>query len=434
MNSLKSALRRLRKDPGLAAMAVGALVLNAQLSAAEPKMAYWDSPRHGANLFNEVELKERLVAARQFGLEFVRLAPNKWLNGRPESQRGDFLLGPAAAFSRLNTNDVALLLRVLDDAQSANLKVVLTMLSLPGSRWRQHNGGVQEFALWRDLGRQQQAIDCWRQLAGALKHHPAIVGYNLLNEPCPERAAPPRFTDWFAGDYEAWQAKVQNTPADLSLFYEKAVRAIREVDGDTPIILDSGFYATPWAFKVLRPIADDKTLYSFHLYEPFAFTNWKNEGQFVYPGKIPIGESDAPPVEEWNRARMISFLKPVRDWQARWRIPAGRIFVGEVGVCRLNEGAARYLDDALGVFTQMGWHWAFYSFREDNWDRMDYELGAAKPNAAYWQAIEAGRMPGADVYRGSPIFDVILRWLPRRSASLPVIREHVQDADHRLSE
>lgn len=33
-------------------------------------------------------------------------------------------------------------------------------------------------------------------------------------------------------------------------------------------------------------------------------------------------------------------------------------------------------------------HWAFYSFREDSWDGMDYELGSAKVPWRYWQAIE----------------------------------------------
>jgi endoglucanase len=414
LNDPRLAFRPWQKNPGFTAVAVFTLALTAELRAAEPKIAFWDAPRHGANFFNNVELKERFMAARKAGVEFVRLAPNKWLNGRPSSRRGDFLLGRPERFSRLDTNDLALLLRVLDDAHTANLKVVLTMLSLPGSRWPRHNGGKLEFALWQDWGRQQQAIECWRQLAAALKDHPAVVGYNPLNEPCPERAAPPKLTDWFTGDYESWQAKVQGSPADLSLFYEKLVRAVREVDRETPIILDSGFYATPWAFKALKPVADAKTLYSFHFYEPFAFTNRKNQGRYVYPGRIPTGEDDAPPIEEWNQARLVSFLEPVRDWQRRWNIPDRRILAGEVGVYRTNTGATQYLDDALSVFNDRGWHWAFYSYREDNWDGMDYELGTAKASAAYWQAIEAGRMPGPDVYRGSSIFDVIQKHLRQR--------------------
>ena len=399
------------KDLAVAAMAACMLLLHSPAAGAQPRMAFWDSPRCGANFFNQVELKERLTAARQAGVEFVRMAPNKWLNGRPESRRGDLLLGRPEAFTTLDANDLALLIRVLDDAQAADLKVVLTMLSLPGSRWSQHNGGVQEFSLWQDFAWQQRAIECWRQLATALKDHPAVVGYNLLNEPCPERATRPRLGDWYTGDYEAWQAKARNTPADLSLFYAKAVQAIRKTDRETPIVLDIGFYATPWAFKVFEPVNDANTLYSFHLYEPYVFTSSQNKGRFVYPGMIPTGECDEPPVEQWDQACMESFLEPVRQWQARWQIPAKRVLVGEVGVCRLNEGAARYLDDALTIFSEQGWHWAFYSFREDNWDLMDYELGTGKPTAAYWQAIEARRMPGPDVYCGSAIFDMIQRHL-----------------------
>ena len=121
---------------------------------------------------------------------------------------------------------------------------------------------------------------------------------------------------------------------------------------------------------------------------------------------------------------MRSFLKPVSDWQQRWGWPARRILVGEVGVYRRNDGAARYLDDALSLFTEQGWHWAFYAFREDNWDGVDYELGTSPPTAAYWQALESGRMPGAEVYLGNELFDVIREHLGLRAApQTPVIRD-----------
>lgn len=47
---------------------------------------------------------------------------------------------------------------------------------------------------------------------------------------------------------------------------------------------------------------------------------------------------------------------------------------------------------------------------------MDYELGAATPSAAYRLAVEAGRMPGPDVYRGSVIFEVIQKHLRHETA------------------
>ena len=51
-------------------------------------------------------------------------------------------------------------------------------------------------------------------------------------------------------------------------------------------------------------------------------------------------------------------------------------------------GCKQYLEDVLTVLDKQQLHWAFYSFREDNWDGMDYELGAAKVPWRYWQAIE----------------------------------------------
>ena len=95
-------------------------------------------------------------------------------------------------------------------------------------------------------------------LALELKDRPAVVGYNIINEPHPETAKNNRYNDFWTEDYEKWYAKVKGTTADLNRFYEKVINSIREVDKETPIILDSGLYATPWAFKYLKPVEDKK--------------------------------------------------------------------------------------------------------------------------------------------------------------------------------
>ena len=53
-------------------------------------MDFWKEQKRGANFFTSVEKTERFKAAKEFGLQVIRLAPNKWLNGRPESELGDF--------------------------------------------------------------------------------------------------------------------------------------------------------------------------------------------------------------------------------------------------------------------------------------------------------------------------------------------------------
>jgi hypothetical protein len=83
-------------------------------------------------------------------------------------------------------------------------------------------------------------------------------------------------------------------------------------------------------------------------------------------------------------------------------IAEGRSFIWKGGV-----GIESYLRDLIQLFNEEKWHWAFYSFREDDWEGMDYELGSGKPPAKYWEYIEQGRMPASDVYKGSSIFNVI---------------------------
>jgi hypothetical protein len=54
-------------------------------------------------------------------------------------------------------------------------------------------------------------------------------------------------------------------------------------------------------------------------------------------------------------------------------------------------GCRAYLEDVLQALERDQVHWAFYSFREDSWDGMDYELGTGKVPWRYWQAIDAGQ-------------------------------------------
>ncbi|MBF0312741.1 MAG: hypothetical protein HQK52_04955 [Oligoflexia bacterium] len=142
------------------------------------------------------------------------------------------------------------------------------------------------------------------------------------------------------------------------------------------------------------------------MYEPYAFTSRLNSKKYQYPGKIPIGEEQAevtPTTLHWDKMQLESFLAPVVAWQTRHSIASNRILVGEFGVYRFNTGAQNYLSDLIQIFNHHHWHWAFYSFREDTWDGMDYELGSKKAPAKYWQSIEQNKIPGNDVYKPNPL-------------------------------
>jgi hypothetical protein len=380
-----SSPRRRWGASGVRGVACGLLVAaGVGAPGAAAPIEYWDRQRIGANYFNEVPTREWFEAAAAANIRMVRLVGDKWKGGGR-----DFLLGNADDYRGLVEEDFARLRLFLDVAHSFGVRVVVTPLSLPGSRFRQNNGMKRDPRLWTDPVYLPQAARFWKDLAGRLKGHPAVAAYNLLNEPHPEWFHGMR-TFW-RGGFSEWYRNVKGTPGDLNRFNRVLVEAIREADRETPIVVEAGLYATPWAFEYLEPLQDDKILYSLHMYEPYEYTTRRvNQGRFRYPGKTLIG--DLGRERFFDRRALDEFFDPVRRWAKDHRIPANRIFAGEFGCDRKAEGAARYLADLISIFDREGWHWAFYTFREDGWESMDYELGTGNPGELYWQAVESSSL------------------------------------------
>ncbi|UCD52104.1 MAG: HEAT repeat domain-containing protein [Phycisphaerales bacterium] len=382
-------------------LAVAASSLLLGPAGAAEKMSFWNTQRKGANCFNAEPREAWFAAARDLGVDWVRLAYAKW-----RGQRRDFLMGDADNFQGVVPQDLARLVHVLDWAQKYDIKVVIAPLGLPGNRWIQNNDNRRDLRLWSDKAYWQRAAAFWAELAAALKDHPAVCAYNLLNEPTPEmKTGLPEHGA--VSRYEAWYEKYRGTAHDLPAFYETLIAAIRQVDGQTPIMLDAGWYALPRAFVYWPRVGGDKVLYACHMYEPYAFTNHRNfrrEEPYIYPGRIPYAGREI----DWNRRQIERHLAPFLEWAKAREIPVNRLVCGEFGCYRRNPGAAAYLADVVSVLNEHDLHWAFYSFREDAWDGHDYELGTTGLGAAYWQAKEAGKNPPLD-RRDNPLFDVIKR-------------------------
>ena len=142
----------------------------------------------------------------------------------------------------------------------------------------------------------------------------------------------------------------------------------------------------------LSPVDDPAILYSFHFYAPWQYTARKaNKGRYAYPDKMP--SSGDGPAEKWERDALARVMGPVGEWAARHGVPTNRIVAAEFGCDRGAPGAREYLEDVVTTLNDRGWHWAFYSFREDSWDRMDYEVGTGPLGWKYWQAVERGENP-----------------------------------------
>lgn len=374
------------------------------LTTAENKMNYWNTPRKGANYFNLLPSEEWFVSAKELGIQFARLSPDKW-----SCEKRDFLMGNADSFREISLSDLETLKTTLDHAQHNNIKIVLTLLSLPGSRWRQNNQGKDDLRIWEQKKYQSQAAFFWKILAKELKDHPAVVGYNLLNEPHPECLFD--IHNYNEIDFKKWYETVKNSPADLNIFYTEIVEAIREIDPFTPIIIDTGLYAIPGAISYLMPIDDNNILYSFHMYEPYAYTTRRvNNKRFTYPGHIPLKYDqdwfDPKSTVYWSFETLEQFFNPVLSWQKKFNVPSSQILVGEFGCDRTVEGADKYLAHLIKIFNVNNWHWAFYSFREDCWDSMDYELGTGQLPWQYWDVVESHTNLN-QFRKKNPLFNVI---------------------------
>lgn len=367
--------------------------------------SFWDKPQHGGNSFNRLPPDQAYFdALQQYGATWVRLSYDKW-----KPAKRDFLLGDADHYDAIPASDLATLRATLDRAHKAGLKVVIAPLSLPSMRWAQNNNGKFDDRLWQDKGKWQDAARFWHNLAAALKDHPAIAAYNLINEPAPEKkgglqehASP--------ADMQAWYQAQKGGARDLLAFCNMVIAEIRKVDPVTSIMADAGWYAAAGAFSYWpAALADNNVLYSFHMYEPYEATsapNMKREKPYGYPGEVPYAGSSVM----WNSQEVAKYLAQPVEWATAHGVPLSRVVAGEFGCMRRLAGCKTYLDDVLTALDSNKLHWAFYSFREDSWDGMDYELGSEKVNWKYWEAIDANE-PDPVKRKTTPEFEPIRKRL-----------------------
>lgn len=351
---------------------------------------FWETQKKGANFFNEVPTEQWFIDARKLGLEWVRLAYDKWA-----TDQRDFLLGDASNYNGLVPEDLNMLKKVIGWAQQYNIQLVIAPLSLPGARWRQNNENIPDSRLWEDFSFWDQAIRFWVDLSEELGKYDNVVAFNILNEPHPELGTGVK-EHYRPGDVSGfidWYKRIQGTPRDIYAFYKRIIEAIRLVEPDRMIMLDAGWYGQPGAFCYWpNSFEDSNILYSFHMYEPYAFTSHLNHthgNNYQYPGTVPFGSDTV----YWDLNTTELYIQPFLDWVKKNGIPKNRVVAGEFGCMRKNEGAGRYLNDVIHFLNGHGFHWAFYAFREDAWDGYDYELGKEDLTWKYWQAVEKGEDP-----------------------------------------
>lgn len=202
----------------------------------------------------------------------------------------------------INFDQIRLLKRTLDFAAQHDQKVILDMHNY--ARYKGKLIGSPEVPY-------EAYADVWRKLAEAFKDHPALLGYDIMNEP--------HSTDGL------WPAAAQ-----------AAVDAIRQIDKKTLIFVEGDRWASSFHWRKVNEnfLIDDpanKIIYEAHLYLDKDFSGRYAEDETVDP---MLGVERARPFVEWLKEH------------------GQKGFLGEYGVPAHSESMLVAMDNMLAYLNE----------------------------------------------------------------------------------
>ena len=225
---------------------------------------------------------------------------------------------------------------ILPMARKYGMKIVVDVHSPPGGRNR-----MAEMEMFFDTRFRDHFVALWRRIATRFKSNTDVIyGYDLVNEPQQLRPA----------KHDYWSVQ------------RDAAEAVRRIDPDTPIIIESNNMDNPATFSYLNPVALSNIIYTVHMYVPADYTHQGVTGGAPMPYPDPKRGRD----RDWLRKT----LGNVREFQLRHK---ARIYVGEFSAAAWAEGADRYIEDCISIFEEYGWDWTYHSFRGWNGWSVEHE-------------------------------------------------------------
>lgn len=228
-------------------------------------------------------------------------------------------------------------------AKKYGIQIVVDLHAAPGAR-DEH----KDLYMCHDAKYADAFIATWRKIATRFKGRPEVYGFDLINEPQQITPALPGCDYW----------SIQS----------RAAEAIRVIDPETPVIIESNCYDGPGTFGYLKPLALTNIIYQVHMYVPMEFTHQGVHDRKGTRTKYP----DA--ARNWDIDLLRRTMKPVIDFQKRH---AAKIYVGEFSAIVWGEGAGDYIRDCIEVFEENRWDWTFHAFRE--WSGWSVEYEASEP-------------------------------------------------------
>lgn len=241
--------------------------------------------------------------------------------------------------------------KALEWAKEFDIKFIIDLHCLPGGR---NSGSNMRMFVEEKYG--DHFIEVWKRISHRFNGHPQVYAYDLVNEPLQTLFAPE--------GYDYWNLQ------------RRAAEAIRKIDAETPIMIESNMADKSETFSYLSPLAMHNIIYKVHMYDPSSFTHQRLRGKggiVTYPGMIEG--------EMWNKERIRQNLQPVLEFQKRHNC---KIYVGEFSAIAWAPGAEKYLNDCIEIFEEYGWDWTYHAFRE--W--VGWSVEHEGPNASEMKPVD----------------------------------------------
>ena len=272
---------------------------------------------------------------KEWGVKLARYQMTEWRgnpreNGSPETGYEIYDRWLAGKLDHLERD-------VLPWARKYGIMIVVDLHRTPGDT-RDKNG---DCAQYRDPRVREKFIETWRMIAARFRCNADVIyGYDLFNEPQQVTKV----------DYGYWEMQFE------------AAKAIREIDPETPIVMEGNIKCDPCAYPYMKALPLKDVIYQVHMYMPGDFT-CQGIGGVDKEGRRPPWPN---PALGWDKDCLRKRLQPVRDFQLRHN---ARIYVGEFSATTWADGAEIYLKQLIEIMEEYGWDWTYHAFREHPcWD------------------------------------------------------------------
>ena len=294
--------------------------------------------------------------------------------------------------------------RFIGMAEKADLFVVIAFRTGPGRSEFTFFGvdASDAFAMrhlndtvWKDRAAQDRWVEMWRYAAARYRRRPSVVGYELMVEPNSNGV----WLDLY--EPQDFYPAYENTTYDWNQLYPRISRAVREVDGDTPILIGGLSWSQVRWLPYLKPTGDGRTVYTVHQYEPQeSYTHQEAAASGAFPNRYP-GRFDTNGdgvSEDVNAAWIDTLLKTVDAFKSRHQVP---VAATEYGAVRWQPGVEQFLDDEMARFEKSRINYAVWS-----WQPRSERFTAAQNEFNF----RLGPEPSNLVEGGSKFFGVLKKY------------------------